>query len=104
MTLPRTRFEKKLGWFILAVVFAGCLLVLLPFMSSLIWAVVLCFSTWPIYSRLLHLLGGRRTLAALLISLGMFCVILLPFVIVGATLGDNIEEATAAVRNWINAG
>jgi predicted PurR-regulated permease PerM len=37
-------------------------------------------------------------------ALAMVCVILLPFVIVGATLGDNVKELAAATRRWMDAG
>ena len=62
MTSLDTRLEQKLGWIILALVLGGCLLVLLPFVSALLWAVVLCFSTWPLYRRLVSLVGGRGAL------------------------------------------
>jgi len=104
MTPLRTKFEQNVGWFILALVLAGCLLVLLPFASALLWAVVLTFSTWPVYRRVLKLLGGRRTLAASLMALAMFCIILLPFVIVVATLGDNVKDVTAAAQRWMADG
>ena len=84
MTPLRSNLEQKLGWIILAIVLGGCLLVLLPFASALLWAVILTFSSWPLYRRLVNLLRGRRTLAALLIAFAMFCVILLPFVVVGS--------------------
>src|SRR6187549_3626844 len=92
MTPARTTLEKSLGWIILALLLGGCLLVLLPFVSALLWAVVLTASSWPLYRRLVKLLGGRRTLAALLMALAMICVILLPFIIIGATLADNVKE------------
>jgi predicted PurR-regulated permease PerM len=100
----RSTIEQKLGWIILALVLGGCLLVLLPFASALLWAVVLCYSSWPLYRRLVNLLRGRRTLAALLITLAMFCVILLPFLVVGATLGENVKELTTAIRRAMEAG
>ncbi len=34
----------------------------------------------------------------------MICVILLPFVIVGTTLGENVNELTEAIRRWREAG
>ena len=77
------------------------MIVLRPFVSALLWAVVLSFSSWPIYSRLLRLLGNRRTLAALLMTLGMLLILLLPFLIVGMTLADNVKELTQATRHWI---
>ncbi|MBC8105170.1 MAG: AI-2E family transporter [Anaerolineae bacterium] len=104
MTPSRSNIEQKLGWIILALLLGGCILVLLPFTSALLWAVVLTFSSWPLYRRLLNFLGGRRTLAALLMSLAMFCIILLPFVIVGATLGDNVKDLTTRARHSMDNG
>jgi predicted PurR-regulated permease PerM len=104
MSRLANRVERDLGWIVLAILFVGCLLVLLPFVSALLWAVVLCFSTWPIYQRLLKLLGGRRTLAAALMTLAMVLVVLLPFMIIGTTLADSVKELTAAARHAISAG
>lgn len=98
------RLEQSLGWILLLLLLIGCLLVLRPFASALLWAVVLCFSSWPIYRRLLNLLRGRRTLAALLMALGMILVMLLPFLIVGASLADNVQELTASAKSWVQAG
>ena len=98
------RFEQSLGWLVLLVLLLGCLLVLRPFASALLWAVVLCFSSWPIYRRLLRFLRGRRTLAALFMALGMILVMLLPFVIIGATLADNVQEFTSSTKTWLAAG
>ena len=104
MTPLTTKLEKNLGWAVLLLLLGGCLLVLRPFISALLWAAVLCFSSWPVYRRLLRLLGSRRTLAALVMSLGMILVVLLPFVIIGSTLADNVKELTAATRYWISQG
>jgi predicted PurR-regulated permease PerM len=65
---------------------------------------VLTASSWPLYRRLVKLLGGRRTLAALLMALAMICVILLPFIIIGATLADNVKELRTATQRWMDAG
>jgi predicted PurR-regulated permease PerM len=100
----RPKLEQNLGWIILALLLGGCLLVLLPFVSALLWAVVLSFSSWPLYRRLVRLLGGRRTLAAVIMALAMICVILLPFVIIGATLADNVKELSATTQRWMDAG
>ncbi|HTS52509.1 MAG TPA: AI-2E family transporter [Burkholderiales bacterium] len=98
------RIERNLGWIVLAVLLVGCLLVLWPFVSALLWAVVLCFSTWPIYQRVLKLAGGRRTLAATLMTLAMVLVVLVPFVIIGTTLAESVKELTAAARHLFQVG
>jgi predicted PurR-regulated permease PerM len=43
-------------------------------------------------------------LAATLITVGLLLAILVPFLIVGATLAENVKDLTAAVRRWIDAG
>src|SRR5262245_21287315 len=104
MSAERTRLEQSLGWAILILLAAGCLLVMRAFVSAALWAVVLCFSTWPVYRKLLTWVGNRRTLAAALLSLAMILIILTPFIVVGATLADHVIALTAAVRKWIDAG
>ena len=49
-------------------------------------------------------LGNRRTLAALVMTFGMILIILLPFLIVGTTLADNVKDLTAATERLIQAG
>jgi predicted PurR-regulated permease PerM len=100
----RSKLEQTLGWAVLLALVFGCLIVLRPFVSALLWALVLSFSIWPLYRRLVRLLGNRRTLAALLMTLGMVFIVLLPFVIVGLTLADNVQDLTAATRSWIEGG
>ena len=73
-------------------------------MSALLWAVVLCVSSWPVYRRLVAWLGNRSTLAALVMTLAMVLIILLPFVVVGTTLADNVNQLTDATRRWIENG
>ena len=100
------KFGYKEGLLVVVVLalLCGCLLVLLPFLSSLLWAVVLVCSSWPAYSRLLKLVGNRHSLAAFLMTLGMILALLLPFVIVGTTLADNVKDLTAATQKFIEQG
>jgi predicted PurR-regulated permease PerM len=104
MNRLRSKLEQNLGWAVLLALAAGCLLVLRPFVSALLWAVVLSFASWPIYGRLLRLLGNRRTLAALVMTLGMVLIVLLPLLIVGMTLADNVKDLSTAGRHWVADG
>ena len=104
MNKLQSKLEQNLGWALLLVLLAGCLLVLRPFTSALLWAVILCFSSWPVYRRLLRFVGNRNTVAAFLMTLAMILIILLPFVVVGATLADNVQQLTDAGKRWIDNG
>ncbi|MGC4075049.1 MAG: AI-2E family transporter [Nibricoccus sp.] len=104
-TLPqRSKLEQQLGWIILVILLLGCFWVMRPFVSALLWGLVLSVSSWPLYRRVVKLLGGRKTLAAALMAVGMICVILIPFVVVGATLGENVSELSGAVRRLLDEG
>jgi predicted PurR-regulated permease PerM len=99
----RSKIEQYLGVALLLLLLLGCFLVMLPFISALLWATILAFSLWPLYDRLVRWLRGRRTLAAALLSLGMVFAILLPVGIVGLTLGDNVKELKGATQRLLEA-
>ena len=104
METTHTRLERAISGIVLVLLVIACLLVLRPFASALLWAIVLCFSSWPLYTRVLRLVGGRRTLAALVMTLAMILVVLLPFVIIGTAVSDDVRDLTTAVRGWIDTG
>lgn len=104
MEKRRARVERVISGTAALLLVGGCLLVLRPFVSALLWAVVLCYASWPIYGRLLKLVGDRRTLAGLIMTVGMILVVLLPFVIIGAAVTDDVRDLTTAVRSWIDTG
>jgi len=55
--MANLRGENLLTIAALALLVVGCLTVLAPFVSALLWAVILTFSTWAIHERLLRLCG-----------------------------------------------
>lgn len=87
-----------LGIGTLAVLVLGCLVVLVPFMTGLLLAVILTYSTWPLYARLRRVVGGRRTLAAALMTLGACIVLIAPFLFVAFSLADSASELVEALR------
>ena len=58
MVPPSRRIEHVLGIGALMLLAIGCTLVLWPFLSAILWAAVICFSTWPIYRRCERAVGG----------------------------------------------
>ena len=96
--------EQILGIGALILLGLGCIVVLWPFLSALIWAAVLCFSTWPIYLWLERLLGGRRTPAALVMTLLVAAVVVAPFAILVATLADSVSSVVQGVNGILEQG
>jgi predicted PurR-regulated permease PerM len=104
MTGQENKLERYLGWGVLLLLLGGCMIVIWHFVSAMLWAIVLSVSSWPLYNRLRKLTGNRRTLAALLMVLGMILILLVPFVVVGVTLADNVSAVSTATRRWIEGG
>jgi predicted PurR-regulated permease PerM len=97
------RLEEIVALVALSLLLIGCFLVLRPFVTSVLWAVIMTFTCWPIYRRLLALCRQRRTLAAFLMSLAITVVVLLPFVLIGTKLAESARELVMATRTWIES-
>ena len=108
--VPAQKSPRAVGveqWIILAVLVvlvAGCYLVLRPFLSAALWAVILCCTTWPVFRHLQRLSHGRVTLAALVVTLVIALVVLAPFVIVGISLAENANQLLDQGKRFIDAG
>ena len=88
---PRQANRSDTGDGALLLLALGCTVVLWPFLSSLMWAAVICFSTWPIYRRCERLLGGRRGLAAALMTLLVTLVLVAPLAVMVVALADSMS-------------
>src|SRR5512140_3726120 len=89
---------------VLAIVIGGCFLVLRPFITAILWAVVLCVTAWPMFTQLRTLLAGRANLAAAVMALLIAAVFVAPFVIVGISLADNSDRVAQFVRTFMETG
>jgi predicted PurR-regulated permease PerM len=98
------RFEQILAMLALAVLAIGCVLVLWPFWSSVIWAVILCSSTWPLFMWLDRNLNGRRNLSAALTTLLMALIFVLPFAIVGPSLAQDVTTVVREITGLLQKG
>ena len=96
--------DRVLAILSLTLLGSGCLLVLWPFLSSLAWAAILTSSSWGAFMQLDRLLGGRRALAASLMTLLVTVVVLLPVVTLAVALSDNVAELGSSVGALVREG
>jgi predicted PurR-regulated permease PerM len=86
------RIEAVAAVVAVALVAIGCLAVLRPFVSAILWATVLTFTTWPVMLQIERWMGGRRTYAALVMTTCIAVVMVLPLAIAGFTLAENVTR------------
>jgi predicted PurR-regulated permease PerM len=98
------RSDRILGLLALGLLGGGCLWVLWPFMSAVLWAVILSSVSWPAFIWLDRHVGGRRTLSATLMTLLVTLVVVMPFVGVISGLADNVAELGQMVSGVLKDG
>lgn len=101
---PDRRIETIAALVALALLVVGCVLVLRPFFSALLWAMILTYSTWPAYAWLESRLGHRRSLAALLMTLLLLAAFVLPLALVGSSLAGTLTATAEGVRTALDRG
>ncbi|NJD89203.1 MAG: AI-2E family transporter [Betaproteobacteria bacterium] len=102
--MDTTRFEQYARVAGIAFLAIACFLVIRPFLAALLFAAVLCLSTWPAFRWARDRLGGRGTLTALLFVLAMLLAIALPVALAGISLVTNSSQAIDFVRGLIDRG
>jgi predicted PurR-regulated permease PerM len=84
--------ERVLMYLLLSGVAIGCSLVLYPFLSSLLWAAILVFTTWPVSEWLRTRLRLRPAAAAgLMVSL-VAVVVVLPLALAAPGSADDVSQ------------
>lgn len=97
----RERIEARATDFVVRLTFLGLfawwsLELMRPFAPILIWAILLTVALYPGYDWLARRLGGRRGLAAAILTLIALAIVLGPVSILAASLAESIQ--------WLAAG
>ncbi|MBK8524077.1 MAG: AI-2E family transporter [Betaproteobacteria bacterium] len=89
---------------IVSLLIIGCVAVLLPFVGTLLFAVVICVSSWPLYARLLAATRNRHTVAALTMSLMLILLLAVPMSLLSGSLAGGVELLVRYARPLIDNG
>lgn len=89
-----------LGLAALVILLVGVGAVLAPFAKPIVWSLILVSATWPAHRWIRERLGQRRNLAALLATLGLTLVVLLPATGLSLALVHELEPLLDVLRDW----
>lgn len=96
------RIEQYVRVAAMALLVLGCVLVLRPFIGAILFAAVLCMSTWPAYTWLRDRWGGRNSLAALAIVLALVVALALPVALAAQSLIVHSPGVVEAVKSFFD--
>ena len=86
----------NVGLFILLA--AGCFLIVRPFLPLVAWGVIIAIAVHPGYRRIQNLLGGRRILAAVVCTIFLFALLILPVILLTGSLVDGIQSLVGHLK------
>lgn len=95
-------FYARVAAVVLLVV--GCFVVLRPFVTAMLFAGVVCATTWPVYKEVKRRLGNRSAAAALLMVLALVLLIVVPLAILATSFAGNVATFAEALQRWLAAG
>ncbi len=96
--------ERVLLALLLAAVALGCVLVLYPFLASVLWAAILVFTTWPVFQWLRARLRLGPVLAAVAMTLLTALVVLLPLALLASDGAADVDALRTSVEDLLAAG
>lgn len=79
----------------------ACLLILHPFIPMVSWGIIIAVAAYPGFLKLQRALGGRGVLAAILFTLALLAVIIVPAILLGQSLVENAQAVTAKFKAGI---
>ena len=98
------RIERTIGLVMLAVLAVGCAARAAPVLHRGLLRADPGVATWPAFERLQRLLGGRRTLAALLMVTLATLVFVVPPALVASSIDYNVAGTIRLLRDLSQHG
>lgn len=102
--MSENHFERWAGVVIAFILILGCFVVLWPFLSAILWAIILAFSTWPIYRRIESAVAGRKGVASGLMVLGVAAVLIIPLALLGTSMAEDVATLIEMARQLLSEG
>jgi len=95
--VPAIEIAIKIG--VLALLIGWCFLILKPFISPVVWGVIIAVAVYPLYSRLTAKLGNRRKLAAATMVMVALLIIILPSVKLAGSMLDGVKYLNEGLQS-----
>jgi predicted PurR-regulated permease PerM len=92
-------YDTTVRLFILLLIVAWCLLIMYPFVSIILWSLILALAMLPLHRSLAKKMGGRPKLASFIIVFSFLVIIILPTGLLISSLVDEVKEFKASYEN-----
>lgn len=101
-TLDATVIELAIRLLLLALLIFWSIVIIRPFIAVIIWSTILAVALYPIFDRLSILIGGRRKLAAAIVTTVCLLILIGPVTWLGLSLAEALWKIVAALEAGTN--
>ncbi len=92
-------YDTTIRLFVLLLIIAWCLMIMYPFVSIIMWSLILALAMYPLHNRLAKMMGGRPKLASFLIIFTILAVIILPTWLLIESLFKEMKDLKASYES-----
>lgn len=96
--------ERLLMGLLLVGIAVGCILVLHPFLSAILWAAILVYTTWPVFTWVRTHLRASRGWAAGIMVLLTTVLIVLPLGLAVPAGADDVNQLRGSIETALSGG
>jgi len=89
-------YDTTIRLFILILIVAWCLLIMLPFVSIILWSFILALALYPLHKSLSEKMGDRKKLASFIIIFTFLLIVIVPSGVLIGSLADEVKELKAS--------
>jgi predicted PurR-regulated permease PerM len=101
-TVNKTWLATAFFFALLSLILYGVFLILTPFLTAIIWAVILAILVYPLYAWLLERLRGRANLAAIIVIVVITLLVIAPGIELVRFLADEAVSLVQSVRSLLD--
>src|SRR5688500_16805795 len=98
-SLTRQIIETIIQLGALAFIVGWCILILAPFLTPIVWGVIITITVYPMFIRLSARLGDRRKLSSFILTLLLLAIILAPVFLLSGSLIDGARFIRHAIQD-----
>jgi predicted PurR-regulated permease PerM len=92
-------YDITIRLLILILIVAWCLLIMYPFISIMLWSLILAIALFPLHKKLSEKIGGRKKLASFIIVFSILAIIFVPTGLLVTSLIEEVKELKVNYEN-----
>jgi predicted PurR-regulated permease PerM len=97
---PADVTHATLSVLFLALLVTATFWLLSPFLTSILWAIIVSVAAWPILLRVERFLGGRRRIAVAIMTGAILLVVFAPVTLALSTIVSNARNITSGIKSY----